>query len=54
MGNLQDVWLNEKNQYAEQCIEYVPICFKNKDIDIYPYISINAFNIWMEFIGSFN
>lgn len=41
--------VSEKNQYAEQCIDYVSICFKNTDID-----TIYAFYICVEFIGFFN
>lgn len=41
--------LSEKNQYVEQCIEYIPVCFRNKDIEV-----IYAFSLCMKLIGSFN
>ena len=41
--------VSEKNQYVEQCIEYIPICFRNKDIEV-----IYAFYLCVKLIGSFN
>lgn len=41
--------LSEKNQCVEQCIEYIPVCFRNKDIEV-----IYAFYLCMKLIGSFN
>ena len=44
--------VSEKNQYVEQCIEYIPICFRNKDIDQGDSITLRC-STWIYMDGYF-